>query len=37
MSTAEANFVFMHGGGQGSWVWQETLAALDLQTGAKFG
>jgi pimeloyl-ACP methyl ester carboxylesterase len=22
------NFVFLHGGGQGSWVWQETLTAL---------
>lgn len=27
------SFVFMHGGGQGSWAWAETIAALDLQTG----
>ncbi len=27
------NFVFMHGGGQGSWVWDETIAALAAQTG----
>jgi pimeloyl-ACP methyl ester carboxylesterase len=23
-----ASFAFLHGGGQGSWVWEETLAAL---------
>ncbi len=27
------NFVFMHGGGQGSWVWGDTIAALALQSG----
>lgn len=27
------NFVFMHGGGQGSWAWDETIAALALQSG----
>jgi pimeloyl-ACP methyl ester carboxylesterase len=27
-----ANFVFLHGGGQGSWVWTETIAALGQQT-----
>jgi pimeloyl-ACP methyl ester carboxylesterase len=37
MSAVTANFAFLHGGGQGSWVWQETLAALDLQTSGKFG
>jgi pimeloyl-ACP methyl ester carboxylesterase len=37
MSAAEGNFVFLHGGGQGGWVWQETMAALDLQTGGRFG
>lgn len=37
MSVAEANFVFLHGGGQGGWVWQETVAALGLQTGGRFG
>ncbi|MDE2406105.1 MAG: alpha/beta hydrolase [Sphingomonadales bacterium] len=26
-------FVFLHGGGQGGWVWDETIAALALQTG----
>ncbi|MBU6268994.1 MAG: alpha/beta hydrolase, partial [Sphingomonadales bacterium] len=29
---AEANFIFLHGGGQGGWVWDETIAALALQT-----
>ena len=24
------NFVFLHGGGQGSWIWDETVAALKL-------
>jgi pimeloyl-ACP methyl ester carboxylesterase len=28
------DFVLLHGGGQGSWVWEETLAALDVQDGA---
>ncbi len=27
------DFVFLHGGGQGSWIWDETIAALKLQTG----
>jgi pimeloyl-ACP methyl ester carboxylesterase len=27
-----ANFVFLHGGGQGSWVWTETIAALGRLT-----
>lgn len=27
------NFVFMHGGGQGSWVWERTIAAMALQSG----
>jgi pimeloyl-ACP methyl ester carboxylesterase len=31
------NYAFIHGGGQGSWIWQETLAALELQTAGKFG
>jgi pimeloyl-ACP methyl ester carboxylesterase len=30
-----ADFVFLHGGGQGGWVWNETVAALALQTGGK--
>lgn len=29
----KSNFVFMHGGGQGGWVWDETIAALALQSG----
>ena len=28
-----ADFVFLHGGAQGGWVWEETIAALDRQTG----
>lgn len=27
------DFVFLHGGGQGGWVWDETIAALHQQTG----
>jgi pimeloyl-ACP methyl ester carboxylesterase len=27
------DYVFLHGGGQGSWVWQETIAALQQQSG----
>ncbi|WP_443478794.1 alpha/beta fold hydrolase [Novosphingobium aerophilum] len=27
----EPAFVFVHGGGQGSWVWGDTIAALGLQ------
>jgi pimeloyl-ACP methyl ester carboxylesterase len=32
-----ADYVFLHGGGQGSWVWGETIAALRDQTNGKFG
>ena len=28
------DYAFLHGGGQGGWVWDETLAALGLQAGA---
>lgn len=28
-----SNFIFLHGGGQGSWVWDETIAALKRQSG----
>ena len=28
-----AQFVFMHGGGQGGWVWDETVAAIGRQSG----
>ncbi|CAN7407059.1 alpha/beta fold hydrolase [Phenylobacterium sp. LjRoot219] len=31
------DYVFLHGGAQGGWVWDETLAALDRQTGGGFG
>jgi pimeloyl-ACP methyl ester carboxylesterase len=27
------DFAFVHGGGQGGWVWDETIAALDRQSG----
>jgi pimeloyl-ACP methyl ester carboxylesterase len=27
------DFVFLHGGGQGSWVWDETIAAIAAQSG----
>jgi pimeloyl-ACP methyl ester carboxylesterase len=32
----DPNFIFLHGGGQGSWIWDETLAALKLQTCGQF-
>jgi pimeloyl-ACP methyl ester carboxylesterase len=32
-----ADYVFLHGGGQGGWVWDETIAALRQQTQDKFG
>ena len=28
------NYAFLHGGGQGSWVWQSTITALAQQTSA---
>jgi pimeloyl-ACP methyl ester carboxylesterase len=27
------DFAFLHGGGQGGWVWDETIAAIRLQSG----
>jgi pimeloyl-ACP methyl ester carboxylesterase len=27
------DFAFVHGGGQGSWVWAETIGAMELQSG----
>lgn len=27
------DFVFLHGGGQGGWVWDETIASLERQSG----
>jgi pimeloyl-ACP methyl ester carboxylesterase len=29
------NFVFLHGGGQGGWVWDETIAAIKAQSGGE--
>jgi pimeloyl-ACP methyl ester carboxylesterase len=34
---AQADFVFVHGGGQGAWVWQDLIAALRLQYGEDAG
>lgn len=31
------NFVFLHGGGQGGWVWRETLQALGERAGEDLG
>jgi pimeloyl-ACP methyl ester carboxylesterase len=31
------DFVFVHGGGQAGWVWDETIGALSLQTHGAFG
>jgi pimeloyl-ACP methyl ester carboxylesterase len=31
--TKMTDFAFLHGGGQGSWVWEETIAALEAQSG----
>ena len=31
------DYAFLHGGGQGGWVWDETIEALGLQTGGAFG
>jgi pimeloyl-ACP methyl ester carboxylesterase len=31
------DFAFLHGGGQGSWVWDETIAALGSQSAGGFG
>jgi pimeloyl-ACP methyl ester carboxylesterase len=31
------DYAFLHGGGQGGWVWDETIAALRRQTDGAFG
>jgi len=31
------DFAFLHGGGQGSWVWAETIGALSRQTDGTYG
>ncbi len=35
--TTTADYAFLHGGGQGGWVWSETIAALHQQTDGGFG
>src|SRR5882762_830136 len=35
--TLPGNYVFLHGGGQGGWVWRETMTALEQQGGGQFG
>lgn len=30
-----AAYVFLHGGGQGGWVWDETIAAIGRQSGGE--
>lgn len=32
-----AHYAFLHGGGQGGWVWTETIAALEQQTRGEGG
>lgn len=32
-----ASYAFLHGGGQGSWVWAETIGALRRQTDDTYG
>lgn len=34
--TENIDFAFLHGGGQGSWVWQETIAELHRQSDKNF-
>lgn len=31
------DYAFVHGGGQGGWVWDQTIAALSRQTEGSFG
>ena len=31
--THSANYVFMHGGAQGGWIWAETIEAMKIQSG----
>jgi pimeloyl-ACP methyl ester carboxylesterase len=35
--SAPTDFAFLHGGGQGGWVWNNTIAALRRQTEGAFG
>jgi pimeloyl-ACP methyl ester carboxylesterase len=32
-----AHYAFLHGGGQGGWIWEETIAALHQQTSGECG
>src|SRR5579864_6762283 len=34
---AGIDYAFLHGGGQGGWVWEQTIAALTCQTNGAFG
>jgi pimeloyl-ACP methyl ester carboxylesterase len=35
--TEPVDYAFLHGGGQGSWVWAETIEALARQTDGTYG
>ena len=35
--TLPVSYVFLHGGGQGAWVWRETMTALEQQSGGQSG
>lgn len=35
--TSSLNFVFLHGGGQAGWVWDECISALRAQAGDRIG
>jgi pimeloyl-ACP methyl ester carboxylesterase len=35
--TEPVDYAFVHGGGQGGWVWDETIEALKRQTDGAFG
>jgi hypothetical protein len=37
MMSGSCNLALLHGGGQGSWVWEPTIAALRLQSTNTFG
>jgi pimeloyl-ACP methyl ester carboxylesterase len=35
--SAPVDYAFLHGATQGGWVWADTIAALDRQTGGAYG
>jgi pimeloyl-ACP methyl ester carboxylesterase len=37
MTSTKPDLAFLHGGGQGSWAWEPTIAALRIQDDACFG